>query len=145
MRASLKKLVHEEIRLQFRQRAKCSDCRTKCGTCGGKGTWKCDECDGKGNGKGQKPPPPSLGNVVLSVACKGFDEEDGRLGRVKLVSQRAGSFATALGHAFQVGTQVIDHGLHGLGVGDKVSRAGIELGVQNGHGGILCNHMQAPA
>lgn len=54
-----------------------------------------DECDGNRNLKGRQPPPPSLGNVILSVACKGFDEDDGRLGRVKLVGQRAGSFATA--------------------------------------------------
>ncbi len=54
----------------------------------------------------------------------------------------SGGFATALGHALQVGTQVIDHGLHGSGVGRKFGRAGVELGVQNGHGassGIACS------
>jgi len=57
----------------------------------------------------------------------------------------AGGFAAALGDTFQVGAQVIDHGLHGLRIGRELGRAGIELGLQNGHGQVLFDRMWPPA
>ena len=53
--------------------------------------------------------------------------------RLDALELPAGGFTAALGHLVELGAQVIHQRAHGGGVGQKVRRAGVELGVENGH------------
>ena len=94
---------------------------------------------------------PRAGRVVVVHVERGqrreFEERRARvqqhlhaLARQQLAPRRvlgAGRFAAALGDLFELGSQIIHQRAHGGGICQKVRRAGIELGVENGHKVLL--------